>query len=256
MITQVRHGLSRPHRSGRHGPEGHARPTSGATPTSSWPAVFEKTEAVAKVMDECGFDTLWLAEHHFQHEGYECMPEPPDAGRAPGARDRAAAHRLRLQHRADVAPAAAGRGLRHRRHPHQGPHHLRRRPRLSHARGRDLRRAHAGRARPTASCSRSRSRSSSRPSSRSRFSHQGKHYTLPPAVPYRGYELRELTLVPRPVNRPVECWQPIVSAKRARARLHGAPRHQGRRSAAARPPWPRARSTAYREAAARAGQAS
>ncbi len=29
------------------------------------------------------------------------------------------------------------------------------------------------------------------------FSHQGKHYTLPPAVPYRGYELRELTLVPR-----------------------------------------------------------
>jgi alkanesulfonate monooxygenase SsuD/methylene tetrahydromethanopterin reductase-like flavin-dependent oxidoreductase (luciferase family) len=44
------------------------------------------------------------------------------------------------------------------------------------------------------------------------FSHHGKHYTLPPAVPYRGYELRELTLVPRPVHRPVECWQPIVSA--------------------------------------------
>jgi alkanesulfonate monooxygenase SsuD/methylene tetrahydromethanopterin reductase-like flavin-dependent oxidoreductase (luciferase family) len=45
-----------------------------------------------------------------------------------------------------------------------------------------------------------------------RFSHQGKHYTLPPAVPYRGYELRELTLVPRPLRLPVECWQPIVSA--------------------------------------------
>jgi alkanesulfonate monooxygenase SsuD/methylene tetrahydromethanopterin reductase-like flavin-dependent oxidoreductase (luciferase family) len=44
------------------------------------------------------------------------------------------------------------------------------------------------------------------------FSHQGKHYTLPPAVPYRGYDLKDLTLVPRPVNRPVECWQPIVSA--------------------------------------------
>src|SRR5207244_13377717 len=38
------------------------------------------------------------------------------------------------------------------------------------------------------------------------------HYTLPPVVPYRGYELRELTLVPRPIHRPVECWQPIVSA--------------------------------------------
>ena len=44
------------------------------------------------------------------------------------------------------------------------------------------------------------------------FSHHGKHYTLPPAVPYRGYELSELTLVPRPLRRPVECWQPIVSA--------------------------------------------
>jgi alkanesulfonate monooxygenase SsuD/methylene tetrahydromethanopterin reductase-like flavin-dependent oxidoreductase (luciferase family) len=45
-----------------------------------------------------------------------------------------------------------------------------------------------------------------------RFSHRGKYYTLPPDVPYRGYQLKELTLVPRPVNRPVECWQPIVSA--------------------------------------------
>jgi len=25
-------------------------------------------------MDELGYDTLWLAEHHFQHEGYECIP--------------------------------------------------------------------------------------------------------------------------------------------------------------------------------------
>jgi alkanesulfonate monooxygenase SsuD/methylene tetrahydromethanopterin reductase-like flavin-dependent oxidoreductase (luciferase family) len=46
------------------------------------------------------------------------------------------------------------------------------------------------------------------------FSHKGKHYTLPPEVPYRGYQLKELTLVPRPVNMPVECWQPIVSASR------------------------------------------
>jgi alkanesulfonate monooxygenase SsuD/methylene tetrahydromethanopterin reductase-like flavin-dependent oxidoreductase (luciferase family) len=28
-------------------------------------------------------------------------------------------------------------------------------------------------------------------------------------VPYRGYTLKELTLVPRPFNLPVECWQPI-----------------------------------------------
>jgi alkanesulfonate monooxygenase SsuD/methylene tetrahydromethanopterin reductase-like flavin-dependent oxidoreductase (luciferase family) len=45
-----------------------------------------------------------------------------------------------------------------------------------------------------------------------RFSHKGKHYTLPPEVPYRGYTLKDLTLVPRPVHS-MECWQPIVSAK-------------------------------------------
>jgi len=32
---------------------------------------------------------------------------------------------------------------------------------------------------------------------------------LPPEVPYRGYTLKELTLVPRPKKLPVECWQPI-----------------------------------------------
>src|SRR5438552_14450701 len=44
------------------------------------------------------------------------------------------------------------------------------------------------------------------------FSHHGKHYTIPPKVPYRGYELKEITLVPRPKTLPVECWQPVVSA--------------------------------------------
>ena len=43
------------------------------------------------------------------------------------------------------------------------------------------------------------------------FSHKGRHYTLPPEVPYRGYQLKELTLVPRPIHRPVDVWQPIVS---------------------------------------------
>lgn len=39
-------------------------------------SVFEKTEAVAKVMDKGGWDALWLAEHHFQPEGYEVIPNP------------------------------------------------------------------------------------------------------------------------------------------------------------------------------------
>ena len=43
------------------------------------------------------------------------------------------------------------------------------------------------------------------------FSHKGKYYTIPLEVPYRGYTLKEITLVPAPERLPVECWQPIQS---------------------------------------------
>jgi alkanesulfonate monooxygenase SsuD/methylene tetrahydromethanopterin reductase-like flavin-dependent oxidoreductase (luciferase family) len=43
------------------------------------------------------------------------------------------------------------------------------------------------------------------------FSHHSKFYDIPPRVPYRGYTLEDITLVPRPKHVPVECWQPIVS---------------------------------------------
>ena len=36
--------------------------------------VFDKTSKIAKTMDESGFNTFWMAEHHFQPEGYECLP--------------------------------------------------------------------------------------------------------------------------------------------------------------------------------------
>jgi len=36
--------------------------------------VFPKSEAIAKLMDRTGYDTFWLAEHRFQREGYECIP--------------------------------------------------------------------------------------------------------------------------------------------------------------------------------------
>ena len=43
-------------------------------PNEHLATVFSKTEAMAVCMDKNGYDTLWLAEHHFQHEGYECIP--------------------------------------------------------------------------------------------------------------------------------------------------------------------------------------
>ena len=36
--------------------------------------VFWTAKDVAQEMDALGYYALWTAEHHFQHEGYECFP--------------------------------------------------------------------------------------------------------------------------------------------------------------------------------------
>ena len=35
---------------------------------------FDKGVAIAQTLDQNGYDTFWMAEHHFQPEGYECIP--------------------------------------------------------------------------------------------------------------------------------------------------------------------------------------
>ena len=35
---------------------------------------FEIAKDTAQCMEALGYDILWLAEHHFQREGYECIP--------------------------------------------------------------------------------------------------------------------------------------------------------------------------------------
>ena len=35
---------------------------------------YDHAVALAKHMDELGFYCMWTAEHHFQREGYECLP--------------------------------------------------------------------------------------------------------------------------------------------------------------------------------------
>src|SRR4030095_13862783 len=39
--------------------------------------VFAPPAALSRPTDRLGYETLWLAEHHFQHEGYECIPNIP-----------------------------------------------------------------------------------------------------------------------------------------------------------------------------------
>ena len=172
---------------------------------------FDKAQAIAQTMDEQGFDAFWLAEHHFQPEGYECIPNVLLLALHLTHHDAAPEHRLRLQHRAHVAPLrlaedyatvdaltggrvifGVGRGYHTREIETFGS------PLLDQAANREL---FEEQVEIILKSFREES-----------FSHRGKNYTLPPEVPYRGYDLKEISLVPRPLRQPVECWQPIQSA--------------------------------------------
>ncbi len=174
-------------------------------------SVFEKTEAVAKTMDRLGYDTLWLAEHHFQHEGYEVIPNllmmavhlahvTKRLRIGCGFNIAPMWHPLRLAEDYAVADIltkgrtvfGVGRGYHTREVETFGS------PMQDGEANRELFEEQV--------------EIIFKAFNNERFAHKGKHYTLPPEVPYRGYTLKELTLVPRPLNRPVECWQPVVSA--------------------------------------------
>jgi hypothetical protein len=43
-------------------------------PNEHLATVFGKAQAMAQLMDRLGYSTFWMAEHHFQPEGYECIP--------------------------------------------------------------------------------------------------------------------------------------------------------------------------------------
>ncbi|MYE01765.1 MAG: LLM class flavin-dependent oxidoreductase, partial [Alphaproteobacteria bacterium] len=167
--------------------------------------------AVAKKLDEIGFDTLWLAEHHFQHEGYECIPNilmcavhlahiTRSLRIGCGFNIAPMWHPLRLAE--DFATAdiltegrtvfGVGRGYHTREVETFGA------PMQDQTANRDLFEEQV--------------EIMFKAFNEESFRHEGSHYTLPPRVPYRGYDLEEITLVPRPVNLPVECWQPVVSA--------------------------------------------
>jgi alkanesulfonate monooxygenase SsuD/methylene tetrahydromethanopterin reductase-like flavin-dependent oxidoreductase (luciferase family) len=45
------------------------------------------------------------------------------------------------------------------------------------------------------------------------FHFKGKYFEAPPPVDYRGYKLKDITMVPRPKHLPVEIWMPIASGK-------------------------------------------
>ena len=169
---------------------------------------FDKGTAIAQLLDRFGYDTFWMAEHHFQPEGYECLPnlllfqvhlahltKRIKLGCAFNIAPMW--HPLRLAEdfaTADILTGGrvifgVGRGYHTREVETFGN------PLLDQAANREL---FEEQVEIIMKAFNQRS-----------FSHHGAYYDIPPKVPYRGYELEEITLVPRPKNLPVECWQPI-----------------------------------------------
>lgn len=175
---------------------------------------FDKARAIAETMDRLGYDTLWLAEHHFQPEGYECIPNilmlsvhlahlTRRLRFGCGFNITPMWHPLRLAEdfaTADILTSGrvrfgVGRGYHTREVETFGA------PLLDQGANRELFEEQVEVI----------FKAFKDPS----FEHRGKNYTIPPLVPYRGYELSKISVVPRPVNQPVEWWQPIVGGSPA-----------------------------------------
>jgi alkanesulfonate monooxygenase SsuD/methylene tetrahydromethanopterin reductase-like flavin-dependent oxidoreductase (luciferase family) len=163
-------------------------------------------------MDELGFYALWMAEHHFQHEGYECIPNIILLGTHLASRTERLKfgcafnivpmwHPIRLAE--DYAMAdiltdgriifGVGRGYHSREVESLGS------PVIDNDANREL--------------FEEQMEIIFKAFNQESFSHQGKRYSVPAKVEYRGYDLEEVTLVPRPKHLPVEMWQPIVSGR-------------------------------------------
>ncbi len=173
--------------------------------------VFGKSEALAKCMDELGYSTLWFAEHHFQREGNEVIPNILMLG-------------LHLSHITKNLRYGCGFNITPMWHPLRLAEDFAMVDHLTD--GRVI--FGVGRGYHTREVETFGGPMLDKEANREifeeqvdiifkafhqpEFSHKGKYYTLPPEVPYRSYDLKELTITPRPKHLPVECWQPVVSA--------------------------------------------
>jgi alkanesulfonate monooxygenase SsuD/methylene tetrahydromethanopterin reductase-like flavin-dependent oxidoreductase (luciferase family) len=174
--------------------------------------VFWTARDVAQLMDELGYYALWTAEHHFQHEGYECLPNLIQLSLWLATQTR----RLKLGCAFNVLPMwhpiriaedyamadivtdgrvimGVGRGYHSREVESFGA------PVIDQLANRALFEEQVD---LMLKCFNDES-----------FSHHGKAYQVPPPVEYRGYQMREITCVPRPKYLPVEIWMPIASSK-------------------------------------------
>lgn len=164
----------------------------------------------ALLAEELGYDILWGAEHHFQHEGYQCTPNILLlslwlAQHTKRIKFGCAFNILPMWHPLRLAEDfslvdiltggrvlfGVGRGYHLREVETFGA------PLLDAEANREL--------------FEEQLEIVMKALSQESFSHRGKHYVFPPDnLEYRGHKVTDLTLVPRPLH-PVETWQPIVS---------------------------------------------
>src|SRR6266853_1039540 len=171
---------------------------------------LHKVVSYAKCMDERGYNTFWMAEHHFQPEGTELIPNllmmamhlvnvTKNLKIGCGFNVVPMWHPLRLAEDYAMADILSGGRVI-----------------FGVARGYHTREVESFGA-PLTDQDANRELFEEgvdvvfKAFNEERFSHKGTYYTIPPAVPYRGYTLKDITLVPRPLRLPVECWQPIQS---------------------------------------------
>src|SRR5579862_3768335 len=173
---------------------------------------FFTARDVAQLMDELGFEALWTAEHHFQREGYEVFPNLIQLGLWLATQTKRLKfgcafnvlpmwHPIRLAEdyaMADIVTdgrvvMGVGRGYHTREVESFGA------PLIDGDKNREIFEEGV--------------QLMLKAFNEESFSFKGKYFTCPPEVDYRGYKLKEITLVPRPKHLPVEIWMPIASGK-------------------------------------------
>jgi len=173
-------------------------------------SALHKAVSYAKRMDGLGYDTFWMAEHHFQPEGTECIPnllmmamhlvnQTENLKIGCGFNVVPMWHPLRLAEDYAMADILSGgrvifgvaRGYHTREVESFGN------PLIDQDANREMFEEGVDVV--------------YKAFNNEFFSHKGRFWTIPPEVPYRGYTLKEISLVPRPERLPVECWQPIQS---------------------------------------------
>jgi alkanesulfonate monooxygenase SsuD/methylene tetrahydromethanopterin reductase-like flavin-dependent oxidoreductase (luciferase family) len=144
--------------------------------------VYADLEAYAQAADRLGYDSLWLAEHHFRYEGYEVVPNAIlMADVMTGGRMICGIGRGTVPREAEPLGTRVGWN--------GDPDDTYNRE-VFEEQVTILKQAWQNET----------------------FTHSGKHYQLPPQkIDDRGRGVQSLTLIPRPLNTPVEIWQPVTS---------------------------------------------